>query len=348
MIDFASPAVLFFLGLVPAVWFLHGAASRKLSVYRLPLFSSRTVGNELSGFKRMYYRIPSLLTWVALVLLIIALADPQGAVQTEEKQEKGNRFSLAFDASLSMKWDWGGSNKMSAAKEAAKDLVEANPTDPFAVLPFRAGPQFQEGIPFMTDRRIIFNTIDAIEPRSETAVGTGILGAIWYVLADIHAVHGLKEKGVYLPDFSELLDALKGSEREREQIIETINRDFPSRGGSMVIAVTDAKSNTGFSMKEALKFAGSVGVAVYIVGIDASLDVDWRNVLDETQGGFFEADSRDAVKEMYREIDSIKPVVVQTVTITEKKSFRPVLAWIIFSMLVVAFAFRYIFAVEIK
>lgn len=125
-------------------------------------------------------QLPALLFLIAITILILSLARPQAAISLPKIE---GTIILTFDVSGSMAADDLKPTRMEAAKTAALEFVENQPTSvKIGVVAFSDG-----GITVQspTDTRDeIVATIERLVPRRGTSVGNGILVALNTIAVD--------------------------------------------------------------------------------------------------------------------------------------------------------------------
>ncbi|HEX8218542.1 MAG TPA: VWA domain-containing protein, partial [Chloroflexia bacterium] len=122
---FVWPIMLFWLALVPAFAVVYvGMQQRRqrlVSIYGNPGLVQQAAGRRV-GARR---HIPPLFFLVALVVLILAMARPQATVSLPRLE---GSVILAFDVSGSMAADDLKPSRIEAAKAAAREFVQDQPS----------------------------------------------------------------------------------------------------------------------------------------------------------------------------------------------------------------------------
>ncbi len=120
-----------------------------------------------------------LLHWLALALLIIALARPQCKWQEEKIKADALDIMLALDISPSMLSKDFDPDRLDVAKKVAIDFVEKRPYDRIGLAAFSAEAFTQ--CPLTTDRRVVQRFIRELEVgrlEDGTAIGMGLATAL--------------------------------------------------------------------------------------------------------------------------------------------------------------------------
>lgn len=335
MLSFAHPlALLASLALPLIPWMLRRLA-RRSSWERVPYSSLKIVRKE-SWIRRVLAGLPRWLLYTAAFLAIVAWANPLGGIFVNKLVDRGYRFALAFDVSGSM-----SGNPLNVAKESVVRLVETRKKDVFAVIPFEETVRFSDGIPFTSDRKLVIDTVNKLQVTNSTALGDGLLGALWFVLSDIYAVNELKKKGESLIPYEEMAKILgTGTEGQRVELANEIVRTFGTIDGAFIVAVTDEGSNSGIDVNTVIRFSGRLGLPMYIIGVNIG-DRSWfAEALRENGGEYFGARSAADIAHMYERINQLKPTNTSVVVQLEHKSGRPYVFVLIALCLFVASVLR--------
>jgi Ca-activated chloride channel family protein len=139
--QFASPAFLWLLLLVPLLGFLAFRRKREAAIK----FSDITLlrGAKESPRARRRKWLP-ILRLVAVTFFILALARPQSGKKTTEVTSEGIDMMLVLDISSTMKSeDFKPQNRMYVAKEVIKEFVKGRQNDRIGLVIF-AGQAFTQ------------------------------------------------------------------------------------------------------------------------------------------------------------------------------------------------------------
>ena len=136
-----------------------------------------------SGFEapRWLPQLPQWLRWCALVLSVLALAGPSLLFRQTEAESKGIDVILALDISESMlQSDFGGKNRLDAAREVARSFVLRRSNDRIGLVVFRGKGYTQ--CPLTLDHDVLALLLDRLSPgviqEDGTAIGSAILIAV--------------------------------------------------------------------------------------------------------------------------------------------------------------------------
>lgn len=297
MIHFASPKLLWLLALlVPVVALyvyrtLHGGASIRIS----------TLGGLERAPKTLRYwlrHIPFVLRCAAIVLVVLALARPQDIEQNSRSSSEGIDIMLAIDVSGSMLARDFKPDRITAAREVAGNFIVDRRGDRLGIVVF-AGEAYTQS-PLTTDQPTLLTMLGQIRSgliEDGTAIGTGLATA---------------------------LNRLRESDAKSK----------------VVILLTDGVNNrTTIAPLTAAEIAQKLGVKVYTIGIGtrgkAPYPVQdiWGNVsyqpmdveIDEetlqqiasmTGGEYFRATDKDALENVYEQINQLEKSKVEVTEIT--------------------------------
>jgi len=300
-VTFANPHFLWLLLAVPAVgvwawWRFRNEGGLRYSdvapVRGVP--TSWTV--RLQG-------VPTVLRMAALALGIVALARPQVRDVVRTKTAEGIDIMLALDTSSSMQAEDFQPNRFRAARAVASAFVEGRVSDRVGLVVFAAEAFTQ--VPLTLDYDFLQRMLDRVQigvVEDGTAVGTALATAV---------------------------NRLKETESDSK----------------VVILLTDGRNNRGeIDPATAAEIASTMGVRVYAIGVGApggAADVAerrleaqqpgaggvdeqmLRTVANTTGGRYFSASSKEALKEIYDEIDQLETTEVDERVYTDREEWYP-------------------------
>ncbi len=307
MFRFASPNFLLLLLLIP-VTILRGQRRRPA------LAGSVTAAAEKispSLLLRIGWLMP-VFFYLALFLMMVALAQPQWGTRQMEVSSSGINIVLAVDLSESMKaldFKHQGElvNRLEAVKQVVREFIAHRSGDRIGMVVF--GTQAYTQLPLTRD----YNTIAAMLERLQIG-SAGRATAIG--------------------------DALGISLKRLE--------DIESRS-NIIILLTDGRSNSGeLAPSAAAAIAKQKGVKVYTIGVGSRgrvpvpvddpivgkryvyqrADIDeqtLRAIADDTGGLYFRAENMDRLREIYANIDQMEKTDVKTKVYAEYNDLYPYL-----------------------
>jgi len=119
------------------------------------------------------------LPWIALGVLVLAMARPQGRWTAEKVKAEGLDIALAIDISPSMLSKDFAPDRLRVAKSVAAAFVERRPYDRLAVIAFSAEAFTQ--CPLTNDRSVVQAALQSLEVgrlEDGTAIGMGLATAL--------------------------------------------------------------------------------------------------------------------------------------------------------------------------
>lgn len=224
--------------------------------------------------------------FVALGLVVVALARPQSGEEIVDVSADGLDIMLVLDVSSSMQArDLGPANRLEVAREVVARFIEGRHSDRIGMVVF-AGESFTQ-CPLTLDYDVLLQFLGDIRIAEESWDGTAI------GMAMINAINRLR-------------DAVDRSD-----------------GGSRVaILLTDGVNNAGeIDPATAAQVAATVGVRFYTIGIGAAggarrrggVDFDeeaLQRIAAATGGQYYHATSMQQLAEIYDEIGRLETTEV--------------------------------------
>lgn len=205
--------------------------------------------------------------------LLVALASPVTVNPFDPKNRQGIAMVLTLDASGSMNASGydekkRDSSKFDIVKNILKDFIKERIEDNIAVVLF--GDFAFIATPLTYEKEALSKMVEYLSlgmAGENTAIGDGIY---------------------------ESLVALESSEAKSK----------------VIILLTDGMHNSGeTSPKDAVALARSRGVKIYTIGMGKSSNYDktmLSKIADDSNGQFFEAQTKEALEEVYDEIDDLE------------------------------------------
>lgn len=312
---FAWPWVLVLIVAVPIVLVVSSIRSRRGRL--LYPAAGDTLEAGVSLRTRLVW-LPRALRGLALVLLIVALARPQDVEGLVRTTTEGIAMQLVFDRSGSMNeqimLDGRGISRLEAVKAVAIEFIQGNGDD----LPGREGDMigaigfgsYADTIsPLVQEHRSLVQMIENLEISplridQGTAIGDAVaLAAARLREAENEVARGMGDTPDAKPSF-------------------TIK-------SKVVVLLTDGINNRGdIDPLEAAELCREWGIKLYTIGVGGdethriggmtftrgpSIDArTMRAMADRTGGRFWLADSADALREVYAEIDSLEKTEIET------------------------------------
>lgn len=212
--------------------------------------------------------VPPLLYLLSIGVILIGLTRPSAPLPVPARE---GVVVLSIDVSRSMLADDLRPTRLAAAKLAAGEFVRALPRE-FRVGLVTFSNYAMTVVPPTADRTRIHDAIDLLTAEYATAIGEGLLEAIWSLPGRVRPLAG----GEALPGPQPVLPG-----------------GLPS---GVVVLLSDGQSNRGINPLEAARIARDLNVKVYTVGIGTPegtvLNVAGRSILvrldEETLRGMAE------------------------------------------------------------
>jgi Ca-activated chloride channel family protein len=283
-------------------------------------------GHQL-GMRR---HIPRAFFLVGLMLLMLAMARPQAAVSLPRVE---GTVMLAFDVSGSMAADDLKPTRMEAAKTAARDFIEHQPSSVQIGIVAFSDSGFTVQAP-TNDQEAILATIDRLAPERGTSLGQGILTS---------------------------LDVITGQAGQSPQVDANVSSTPPptptpvpegTYAPAVIVLLTDGENNENPDPLDGAQTAADRGVRIYTVGIGSAagttLDINGFRVhtqLNETMlqqiahmthGAYYHAENEQDLRAIYDNLDTqlvIKPEKTEITSIFAGASILALLIGGTFSLL---------------
>lgn len=300
------------LPLLPALYLWLLRRGRKPAL----MYSSLRVVREAE--RRTWRRhVPPALVFLALALLLLALARPTAAVPLPWAR---STIWLAMDISWSMRVADVEPTRMVAAQEAAKAFLGEVPRQiEVGLVTFAGSAQVAQRATL--DRPAIVGAVDAIQMQYGTAIGSAIV----VCLAELFPDHGI--------DLGEMTfgwrrqqgaaTAPRGlGEHKADKVPPKEIQPVPpgSHESAAIILLSDGRRTTGVDTLEAAKMAADRGVRVYVVGLGTPdghtalgdgmaiyLQLDeptLKHVAQMTGGEYHHAGTAEKLRSVYQQLGS--------------------------------------------
>lgn len=309
--DWVYPLVLYTLPVVPLLFILKSVLRRNT---RIKLDMALFQGKARWHWSALLRFVPRVLFMAFIMLVLVALARPQRVNEQLELTAEGIDIVLVMDVSGSMELRDFAPNRLQAAKEVAQNFISGRVQDRIGLVVF-AGDAYSLA-PLTTDYTLLRESINSIAfkmiPNDGTAIGSALAVAI--------------------------------------------NRMRDSEAKSKVIILISDGENTAGSLDPELaaQLAYAYNIKLYTIGIgkdgQVPYDVDangntlfvetkldessLRQIADLGQGRFFRADSKNALQEIFRNIDKLEKTDVTEKRFRDTKDYYQVyLKWALLLLL---------------
>ena len=311
--SFIWPTLLLMLLSIPLLVlfyiFLQGRRRRFAARYGSLGLVNDSVGSGI-GARR---HVPAMIFLAGISILLFSLARPQATVSVPKIE---GTVMLTFDVSGSMAAEDLPPTRMEAAKEAARQFVEKQPSGiSIGVVVFSDGGISVQ--PPTDNREETLTTIDRLVPRRGTSIGNGVLVALNTIAVDagdppILSTSDLSEDPAVAP-------------------VEAPQGWYPS---AVIVLFTDGENNQEPDPAMTAEIAADLGVRVYTVGIGTpagtTIEVEGMTVhtsLDEamlqfiafeTGGVYYNAGNEEELDRIYSDLEpklAIKPEEMEMTSI---------------------------------
>jgi len=233
---FGDPGYLLGLALVPVAVASYALAQRARRRYAVRFTNLDLLENVVTGRPQWRRYLPPLFFLLALAALLFAIARPQ---VYDHKPKEQATVMLAIDKSGSMQATDVRPNRIEAARAAAKRFVSQLPSKfRLGVVAFNNVPQLL--VPPTSDRALVNSTLDSLEPKGGTAIGSAIETSI---------------------------SAIRASLKQQAKAQAKIPGARPTRSPAVVVLLSDGYSTTGPDPVTSAKAAKAAHIPINTVAL---------------------------------------------------------------------------------
>jgi Ca-activated chloride channel family protein len=262
-----------------------------------------------SGLRARLAAAAPILLALSGTALIVALARPQTGVSRVEVKSEGIDIVLVLDISGSMRAeDMKPDNRLTAAKQVAKEFVEGRAGDRIGMVVFSGGAYTQ--CPLTLDHGIVLSLIDQVgfgQVTDGTAIGMGLATAV----NRLREAPGKSKVVILLTDGQNNageIDPLTAAEAARAMNVRVYTIGAGGDGPAQ-IPVDDPVFGRRY------------------VTINASVDdKSLGEIAKRTGGRYYRATSMEALEAIYGEIDRMERSEAETVEYVDYEEKGPLLA----------------------
>jgi len=309
-ITFANPWMLLLLLLVPLLAYLRGFHGGSPAVVFSSTEALRSLGRRVQSRAGNFL---SNLLFLALALLIVALARPQKGKTLSHVEASGVDIMLVLDVSGSMQAEDftignRAASRISVVKKVTEQFIEGRPNDRLGILAFAGRPYLVS--PLTLDHHWLLQNMDRVQiglVEDGTAIGSAIASAA---------------------------NRLRGDKTAKSRVI---------------ILLTDGENNAGkISPTTAAEAAKAIGAKIYAIGAGsdgvAQMPTGQRNFLGQMiyqeipplnatvlkqiaeigNGQFFRATDTRSLEEIYAQIDKLEKA---TFEMKQYRQYRDLFPW---------------------
>jgi Ca-activated chloride channel homolog len=300
-LTFANADYFWLLLLLPLMigWYVFQLKKREPELH----FSSfQQLGRAPASLRAALRHVAFAFRIIAVGLVIVVLARPQSRSSWKDVTTEGIDIMLSIDISYSMLAKDFNPNRLEAAKEVAKEFIDARPNDRIGLVVF-GGEAFTQ-CPLTTDHTVIknmFKDVNAGMLAQGTAIGLGIADAVARV-KDSKA----KSRVVIL-----LSDGVNNAGEIAPSTAGEIARTFGVRVYTIGVG-TMGKALTPVGVYPNGQFAYDY--------VDVEIDeAVMQKIAGETGGKYFRATDKQSLRAVYREIDKMEKSIINEKSFSDKE-----------------------------
>jgi Ca-activated chloride channel homolog len=167
---FQWPLLLISLAVIPALIISYLLIQRRRKAYTLRFTNLNLLSTVVGQGPGVRRHVPPVIYTFGLAVLLLSLARPTAIIPVPQNQTS---VMLVLDVSGSMEATDLQPNRMVAARQAARALVESLPPDlQVGVVSFNSGASL--AAPLTRDRAVVLQAIDRLRANGGTAIGEGL------------------------------------------------------------------------------------------------------------------------------------------------------------------------------
>ena len=301
---FAYPYLLLLLLLLPLAAWLKGRRGKPPAF----LYSSVRLLEGLSGVTRSRAGgWLAALRWLALGLLIIALAQPRLTTSETKIKASGVDIVAALDLSGSMQaedFEIRGKrvNRLEMARTVIKQFIEERPADRIGLVVF--GSDAYVATPLTLDHDYLVQTLERLDlrtiPGNQTAIGMGLSTAV-------NRLRDLKAK-------SKIVILMTDGQNNAGSVAPLVAAEAAS-----ALKVKTYTIGVGTRGQAPMPAMDMFGRRVYqMVPVDIDEDT-LEKIADMTGGKYYRADNAENFRKIYAEIDALEKTEAEVKKYAEHK-----------------------------
>lgn len=287
---------------------LYAAWTRRVK-YTVRVSSVRALREAQSLRQHLRRHAAPCILLLAIIALLLAAARPAAFITLPSETRT---VVLAIDVSLSMAADDVVPTRIAAAQAAAKSFIKAQPRDVRIGIVAFAGDADMVLSP-TTDRALAYAALDHLELRYNTAIGSGLLGAVLTLFPD--AYFGVDYDVFGMGGAPAFVRPVARNQRPAP-LVRTAAVAPASHKSAAIVLLTDGRETIGLPYFMAARHAAERGLRVYTVGfgsptgktmefdgvkIDVSFDeTALKAIAETTHGSYFHASTADELSNVYR------------------------------------------------
>jgi Ca-activated chloride channel homolog len=308
--SFQWPGLLWLLLILPLLVLAYLWILRRKSRAAVRYASLGLVKEAMGVGAKIRRHIPPALYFIAMALLILAMARPMATVTLPTQKQT---IILALDASGSMRAKDVEPSRLLASQAAAKQFIqEASPQTRIGLVVFAGTAQLVQ--PPTEDREALIAAVERMQLQRATATGSALIVS----LATIFPEAGFDVSTAVLGRESRSGPIERKAEAKKKGDFKPVEPG--SYNSAVIIMMTDGQRTTGPDPIDVAKLAAERGVRVYTVGFGTTkgevigfegwsfrvrLDEDTlKQVSTMTRGEYFYAGTAADLKKVYQSLNS--------------------------------------------
>ncbi|PWK33414.1 Ca-activated chloride channel family protein [Cupriavidus plantarum] len=314
VLSFLWPSLLWLLALVLllAVGYVWLDKRRRRTAIAYPAL--KTIGPAQTSGAGWRRHVPPVLALLGLTSLVVAIARPQAIMTLPSRIET---VILVIDLSGSMRAQDVKPSRIRAAQQAAKVLVDAQPSRVSTGVVAMAGTAALAQAP-SRHKDEVTTAIDKLQPQGGTALGNGLLIALTALLPQLN-----NDAARMLSDDDDAIPVRKPKPAANGAAGGSGSNAGPppeaaqpgSYAAGAIVLFSDGESNAGPAALQAAQLAAENGVRIYTVGVGTTdgvvLKVDGlssrvkldeqalKQVADATSGQYFRLEDASKLTQVY-------------------------------------------------
>ena len=309
--SFIWTPLLYLLLIVPLLLWLYFRAQRQRRDLAARYGSMGVVNDAAKKSVGLRRHLPALIFLAAIAILITSIARPQAEVSIPKLE---GTVILTFDVSGSMAADDLKPTRMEAAKAAATEFVNKQPSNVLiGIVAFSDGGLSVQ--PPSNDKAQTLETIYRLVPRRGTSLGNGILVSLNTIVVSAGD-----------PPFLNTNNPSALSPLEPDSAIQGW---YPS---AVIVLLSDGENNQNPDPAAAADLAADLGVRIYTIGIGstegATLEVEGFTVFSQfdeellqsvsynTGGQYYKAANEADLARIYRDLEPKLSIKTENIEVT--------------------------------
>ncbi|CAG5010579.1 hypothetical protein DYBT9275_04763 [Dyadobacter sp. CECT 9275] len=299
--QWAYPYFLYGIPVVPLLFWLRNALHRKQK-QRL-VITHHPVRGPLEWLVLLRFVQP-VLVGLGIIFMLVALARPQVISERTDRYSEGIDIMLLMDISDSMTEKDLSPNRLTAAKNVARDFIKGRLQDRIGLIIF-AGEAVSL-CPLTTDYELLYGFLDEIEPNMIPTAGTAIGSALAVAVNRMRETKGESKVAILISDGDNTSGSLGPGTAAQ------LAKAFGIKIYTISVGVAKKSGNTDSTM-------------VSNAMVDES---ELQKIAGIGEGKYFRATDNKALGNVFQQIDQLEKIKSKDVVSRDVKDFyRVYLYW---------------------